>query len=114
MRVRSVLLAVSSAFALSLAIPATASAADGEFTYRYYDEDGDLQEGSLIDPPSGECIEIPEVADLEDVHAFRPRNNTNSRAVVFKDSECQGDTFSLRPDGGHGSDKLLLRSVRFS
>ncbi|ALG13625.1 hypothetical protein [Kibdelosporangium phytohabitans] len=115
MRTRTALLAVTSAFALFLTIPGTASAAVGEFTYRYLDEDGDVQSGSLIDPPSRECIDIPEVSDLEDVHAFRPRNDTGSRAVVFKESGCEGDAyFSLRPDGGHGSDRLLLRSVVFN
>ncbi|WP_409496987.1 hypothetical protein [Amycolatopsis sp. cmx-11-12] len=114
MRTRNAFLAVISAVALCFTIPATASAAEGEFTYRYYDEDEELQFGTLIDPPSGECIEIPEIADW-DVDAFRPRNDTDSRAVVFKDGDCAGKGyFSLRPNGGGGSDTLLLRSVIFS
>lgn len=114
MRRRTATTLLAGIAALMLVLPGTAFAAEGEFSYRYYDEDGDLQVGSLVDPPSGECIEIPEVADW-DTSAFRPRNNTNSRAVVFKDSECEGDAyFSLRPNGGHGSDRLLLRSVVFS
>ncbi|WP_414942887.1 hypothetical protein [Amycolatopsis sp. cmx-11-51] len=104
----------TSAIALCFTIPATASAAEGEFTYRYYAANGEVQVGTLIDPPSGECIEIPEIADW-DVDAFRPRNYTDSRAAVFKDGDCAGeDYFSLRPNGGRGSDRLLLRSVIFS
>ncbi|MEU3625372.1 hypothetical protein BS329_30705 [Amycolatopsis coloradensis] len=115
MRKLNAFLAVVSAVALCFAIPATASAAEGEFSYRYYDAEGEIQVGSLVDPPSRECIEIPETADWDVSAAFRPRNNTDSRAVVFKNAECEGDDyFSLRPHGGHGSDRLLLRSVIFS
>ncbi|MFI6030076.1 hypothetical protein [Amycolatopsis magusensis] len=111
---RTSFLAVASALALFCTAPGIASAAEGAFTYRYLDEDGEVQVGSLVDPPSGECIEIPEIADW-DVSAFRPRNNTDSRAVVFKDGDCESDAyFSLRANGGHGSDRLLLRSVIFS
>ncbi|GAB3741180.1 hypothetical protein GCM10027598_71680 [Amycolatopsis oliviviridis] len=114
MRARSVFLAVTGVAALLLTIPATASAAEGEFTYRYYDEHEEIQVGVLVDPPSGECIEIPEIADW-DVDAFRPRNDTDSTAVVFLDDDCSSDSyFSLRPYGGRGSDRLLLRSVIFS
>ncbi|QFU86396.1 hypothetical protein [Amycolatopsis sp. YIM 10] len=108
------LLALTSAFALLLTATGIASAAEGAFTYRYVDEEGEVQVGALVDPPSGECIEIPEIADW-DVSAFRPRNNTDSRAVVFKDGDCESSAFfSLRPNGGSGSDRLLLRSVAFS
>ncbi|WP_020668110.1 hypothetical protein [Amycolatopsis nigrescens] len=114
MRLRTAFLALTSAFALFLTIPGTASAAEGEFSYRYVDKDGDIRVGSLVDPPSKKCIEIPEIADW-DVSAFRPRNNTDKRAVVFKDGDCESDAyFSLRPHGGHGSERLLLRSVVFS
>ncbi|WP_181770548.1 hypothetical protein [Amycolatopsis pittospori] len=113
MRLRTVVLSLTSAAALFLTLPGTASASEGEFTYRYFDADGEIQIGALIDPPSGECIEIPEIADW-DVDAFRPRNDTDSRAVVFRGNDCDGDYFSLRPFGGRGSDRLALRSVIFS
>lgn len=114
MRTRTAFLAVVSAVALCFTIPAAASAAEGEFTYRYYDEDEEIQVGTLVDPPSGECIEIPEIADW-DIDAFRPRNDTDSTAVVFLDDDCSSDSyFTLRPNGGRGSDRLLLRSVIFS
>ncbi|MCO1579013.1 hypothetical protein M8C13_25010 [Crossiella sp. SN42] len=101
--------------ALMLVLPGTAFADNDKFTYRYLDEDGDVAVSSLIDPPSGECIAIPEVADAEDAYAFRPRNDTDSTAVVFKDDNCGSDSyFSLRPDGGRGSDRLKFRSVVFS
>ncbi|MEV7548498.1 hypothetical protein AB0N89_02620 [Amycolatopsis sp. NPDC089917] len=114
MRARSVFLAVTGVLALLLTIPTTASAAEGEFSYRYYDEHEEIQVGYLIDPPSGVCIEIPEIADW-DVDAFHPRNFTDSTAVVFMDDDCSSDAFfSLRPHGGRGSDRLVLRSVIFS
>ncbi|WHT19872.1 hypothetical protein N8J89_01980 [Crossiella sp. CA-258035] len=115
MRRRNTTALLAGIAALMLVLPGTAFADDDEFTYRYLDEDGDVHVGSLVDPPSWECIEIPEVADLEDTYAFRPRNDTDSTAVVFKDHNCGSYSFfSLRPDGGKGSDRLKFRSVIFS
>ncbi len=114
MRRYKTLLAVISAVGLMAAVPAIATAADGEFTYRYYDEDEQLRIGTLVDPPSGECVDIPEVIVFYDTYAFRPRNNTGGSATVFQAGDCAGDAFyTLRP-GGRASDRLLLRSVVFS
>ncbi|MCK2242614.1 MULTISPECIES: hypothetical protein [unclassified Crossiella] len=113
MRLRAALLAVASVCALGLAVPGTASAAEGDFTYRYYEE-GEIQSGALVDPPSGECVEIPEVADFEDVYAFRPHNKTRSTVTMFKESDCEGDAYYTLKPGGKATDRLKLRSVSFS
>ncbi|MFJ9849017.1 hypothetical protein [Streptomyces sp. NPDC101150] len=45
--------------------------------------------------------------------AHSPRNYTDATAVVFTGPDCTGNDFSLRPHGGHGSERLKLRSVLF-
>ncbi|WP_410660444.1 hypothetical protein [Amycolatopsis sp. lyj-112] len=113
MRIRAALLAVMSACALGIAVPASASATEGEFTYLYND-DGEPQQGVLVDPPSGYCLEIPEIADFADAEAFRPHNRTYSSVTMFKASGCEGDAFYTLRAGGRASDRLKLRSVVFS
>ncbi|MGK4579330.1 hypothetical protein [Kitasatospora sp. HPMI-4] len=115
MRLRNAATAAAAALMLVLTVPASASAAQGEFTYRYIGPDGSSQVGRLIDPPSRECIDLPEVADRSSSEpADTPRNHTASTATVFEDADCKGDFFSLRPFTGHASDRLKLRSVVFS
>jgi hypothetical protein len=100
---------------LVLAAPTIADAATGGFTYRFVDSYGITQESTLDNPPSRECITLPEVADADgSAPADTPRNATNATAVVFSEPDCQGDYFSLRPLTGHGSERLKLRSVLFS
>ncbi|GAA1976677.1 hypothetical protein [Amycolatopsis minnesotensis] len=113
MRLRSVAVAVVSACALAVGVPATASATEGEFTYWYNDEDGELRQGALVDPPSGYCLEIPEIADFSDAHAFRPHNRTRSSARMFREADCEGGAFYTLRSGGRAGDRLLLRSVVF-
>ncbi|MFG2284930.1 hypothetical protein ACGFOU_02440 [Streptomyces sp. NPDC048595] len=101
------------ALALALSLPASAAvAATGTFTYVY--EGGGPQLGVLVDPPSGECITLPEVAPGFLPPAHSPRNHTGSTATVFTGADCDGDYFTLRPNGGHASERLKLRSVAFS
>ncbi|MGW7194926.1 hypothetical protein [Streptomyces chryseus] len=108
MRLRSTLAATVGAFALVLTLPASASAADGTFTYRYAD-----QSAELIDPPSEECITLPEVADESIPPAHTPRNATDAVATVYAGAECTGPEFTLRAHTGHGSERLKVRSVVF-
>lgn len=114
MRIRTALLVVASVCSFGVAVPAVASASEGEFTYRYYDEDGFIQIGELVDPPSGVCLNIPEVIDFYEVHAFRPHNITDSSVTMFKHGNCEGDAFYTLKPGGKASELLLLRSVVFS
>jgi hypothetical protein len=86
----------------------------GEFRYTYHDQAGLAREARLVDPPSRECITLPEVADEAVPPADSPRNDTDATATVFTNDDCSGDYFSLRPFGGRASDRLKLRSVVFS
>ncbi|MER6105933.1 hypothetical protein ABT115_27460 [Streptomyces sp. NPDC001832] len=115
MRLRSTVAAALGALALIVAVPSSASAASGEFSYRYTALDGSPQVGFLFDPPSRVCITLPEVADPSSSNpAHTPWNLTDASATVFTDVDCEGDYFTLRPHGGHASSRLKLRSVVFS
>ncbi|MEU3773773.1 hypothetical protein AB0F11_11335 [Streptomyces sp. NPDC032472] len=114
MRLRNAAVAAFGALTLVLTIPASASAATGDFVYVYSGLNGSPQVGVLENPASGECITLPEVADPgASSPAHSPRNLTDSTAVVFTEPDCTGDHYSLRP-GGRASERLLLRSVVFS
>lgn len=113
MRARSILLATASAVALAVFPAGAASAAQGQFTYQFYDPSSGPQRGNLTDPPSGTCIDLPELQPNPDEVAFRPRNGTSSTATVFLDADCEGPFFSLNP-GVSTTDRLELRSVVFS
>ncbi|MFJ3586111.1 hypothetical protein ACIPPS_28335 [Streptomyces sp. NPDC090127] len=59
------------------------------------------------------CVALPEVADPDtSAPAHSPRNGTDAPAVVFTESDCTGDSFTLRP-GGQASERLKVRSVLF-
>jgi hypothetical protein len=110
MRVRTTIAAAACAVGAALSFPVSAHAADGPFFYGW----GTGQHGALEDPPSGVCITLPEVADESVPPAHSPSNWTNATATVFTDADCTGDYFTLRPAGGHASERLKLRSVVFS
>ncbi|MFI6727176.1 hypothetical protein NRF20_28620 [Streptomyces sp. R-74717] len=115
MRLRSTVAAALGALALIVAVPTSAGAASGDFGYTYSGLDGSPQVAFLFDPPSRVCITLPEVADPSSSNpAHSPRNNTDATAVVFTGVDCEGEFFLLRPNGGHASSRLKLRSVAFS
>ncbi|WP_326742155.1 hypothetical protein [Streptomyces sp. NBC_01768] len=115
MRLRSTVAAAFGALALLVAVPTSAGAAIGDFSYTYTGLDGSPQVGFLFDPPSRMCITLPEVADPNSSYpAHTPQNFTDSSATVFTGPDCNGDYFTLRPHGGHAGSRLKLRSVVFS
>ncbi|MFE7788429.1 hypothetical protein [Streptomyces sp. NPDC057460] len=115
MRLRTTVAAALGALALVVTLPTSASATVGVFAYRYTGLDGTPQIAELVNPPSGECVTLPEVADPNSSNpADSPWNFTASTATVFTGPDCDGEDFSLRPFGGHASERLKLRSVVFS
>ncbi|MEU9179285.1 hypothetical protein AB0C90_20960 [Streptomyces sp. NPDC048550] len=115
MRLRNAAVAAFGAFTLLLAVPTSASAAQGRFEYTVVGLDGSPLRVVLDNPSSEECITLPEVADpgsSEPAHS--PRNRTDATATVFTEPGCEGDWFTLRPFTGYGSERLKLRSVVFS
>ncbi|MEU9621743.1 MULTISPECIES: hypothetical protein [unclassified Streptomyces] len=115
MRLRSTVAAAFGALALIVAVPTSAGAASGDFSYTYSGLNGSPRIGILFDPPSRVCLTLPEVADPHSSSpAHTPWNHTDATATVFTGVDCEGDHFSLRPYGGHASSRLKLRSVVFS
>lgn len=114
MRLRSALSASAGALVLLLAVPGSASAAEGQFRYTYMTSDGYEAVGFMNDPDSGTCIDIEGPGAEPGSAAYAPRNRTDAVATVFLEAGCTGDAYySLRPGGG-ASDRLLVRSVVFS
>ncbi|MGW8884730.1 hypothetical protein [Streptomyces sp. NPDC055749] len=114
MRLRTLTAAAACGLAVLFAAPGSASAAEGDFTYLYEVPGAEPQLGALTDPPSGVCVTLPEVAPAWTPPAHTPRNHTDSFATVFADADCQGAQFTLRPHGGHASERLKVRSVIFN
>ncbi|MFE0255893.1 hypothetical protein [Streptomyces sp. NPDC059010] len=112
MRLRRTLGAALGAVALVVTLPASASAATGDFSYKFTGLDGSPQSVTLHDPPSPGCIPLAEVADPGSSEpAFAPHNDTDTWVMVFTEPDCTGDSWTLRPHGQPASDRLKLRSV---
>ncbi|MGW2426756.1 hypothetical protein ACWC0C_47815 [Streptomyces sp. NPDC001709] len=112
MRLRHTLGAALGAVALVATLPASASAATGDFSYKYVGLDGTVQSVTLHDPQSPGCITLPEVADPGSSEpAFAPHNDTDTWVMVFTEPDCTGNSWTLRPHGHPATDRLKLRSV---
>ncbi|MEU5432317.1 hypothetical protein AB0G73_02940 [Streptomyces sp. NPDC020719] len=116
MRFRTSAAAVAAAsFAFLLAVSGTANAATGDFSYKYVGLNGQPQSVTLHGPVSGDCITLAEVADPNATEpAFAPHNDTDEWAIVYTNTDCTGDSWTLRPHGRPASDRLKLRSVFLS
>ncbi|MEV7547949.1 hypothetical protein [Streptomyces sp. NPDC089915] len=108
MRLRSSLGALAGALLLTLSVSTSAHAAGGEFEYQY----GTGLPNILIDPVSGECIDLP--FTTPEAPGFAPYNRTDSTATVFVDFGCNGDTYYVMNPGKKLGARLKLRSVVFS
>ncbi|MFF8380769.1 hypothetical protein ACF07V_32055 [Streptomyces sp. NPDC015661] len=114
MRLRHSVASVCGALALTAALASPAHAATGDFGYSFVGISGDTQRATLHDPASGECITIPEAADPDASEpAFAPHNDTDDYAMVFTETDCSGDSWTLRPHGRPATERLKLRSVIF-
>ncbi|MFI6639257.1 hypothetical protein [Streptomyces sp. NPDC050504] len=112
MRLRHTVAAALGALALVVTLPTSASAATGDFSYKFVGLDGSPQSATVHDPAGPGCVTIPEVADPgSSSPAFAPHNDTDSWVIVFTEPDCTGDSWTLRPHGRPASDRLLLRSV---
>lgn len=106
--------AATSAVALIVAASGPASAATGQFRYTYTTTEGYDAVGFLINPPSGECINVQGPASEPGSPSRAPKNLTDATATVFLAADCQGETsYTMRP-GARASERLQVRSVVFS
>ncbi|MGF1429848.1 hypothetical protein [Kitasatospora sp. LaBMicrA B282] len=108
MRLHRTVAAALGAFALIVAVPNSAHAAEGTFGYK--DELG--LPVVLHDPASRECINLPGTSEL--LPGSAPENLTDATATVFLDRDCAGDTYYVMDPGKVLGGRLKLRSVIFS
>lgn len=113
MKLRNTAAAAVAAFALVLSLPASALAATGDFHYKFRDQNGVEQTGTLHDPESDRCINLDEVGSNDADPGYAPHNRTDSWVTVYLGADCDGPDWRLRPDGRPATEWLLVRSVRF-
>ncbi|CAL9348819.1 hypothetical protein ACH4LN_08380 [Streptomyces albus] len=113
MRLRSAVTAVLGAALLCAAMPASASAASGQFRYDYVTVEGYEATGFLNNPPSDKCLNLQGVGEENPQPGHSPKNRTDSWATVYAEPNCKGDSFRLRPFTGGASERLKVRSVLF-
>lgn len=113
MRLRHVVAAAGAAFALALSLPGSSYAYGETFVYHYSNGDYQVQQAHLVHPPSERCINLPEVEYQPGTYAFGPQNDTGSTVTVFRDENCDGEFYTIKP-GGQASNRLLMKSVVFS
>ncbi|MCQ4206575.1 hypothetical protein [Streptomyces longispororuber] len=115
MRLRSTVAAAFGALALAIALPTSASAATGDFSYWFVGMDGEPQSVTLHDPAGPGCVPVAEAADpASSEPAFAPHNDTDEWVMVFTEPDCTGDSWTLRPHGNPTTEDLKLRSVYFT
>ncbi|MFJ9074761.1 hypothetical protein ACIRO3_05840 [Streptomyces sp. NPDC102278] len=113
MKLRHTAAAALASFALILSLPGSASAAVGEFHYKYVDEFGQEQPVVLQNPHSGKCINLYVVGEDDELPGYGPQNSTDSTVTVYRGAGCTGPEWRLRPHGKPATDELEVRSVRF-
>lgn len=105
MRIRTTLAAAACAVGLAMSFPVSAHAAEGSFDYFTY-----VGERALVNPPTGECVTLPEVADPDVPPALYAFNATATEAQVFAGTDCEGAYLFVQPFAGLPTD-FGFRSV---
>jgi hypothetical protein len=115
MNLRTAAAATACLVAATLSLPATtAQAANGSFSYTFLTRLGPLT-SVLTDPPSGQCLVLPEViGPRARGAAYSPHNDTGAHARVFTGPGCTGGYATLRPHSRRAPDEVTLRSVLFT
>ncbi|MFI9185064.1 hypothetical protein ACIGXG_22905 [Streptomyces goshikiensis] len=93
---------------LVLAVPQTAHAAHGKFTFQY-DVAGHTRTAALRDPADGACLDVTGSVGASGRAAFA-RNLTDGPATLYMSIDCEDDGVALPPGGSH--DKPF-KTVRF-
>ncbi|MEU8779309.1 hypothetical protein [Streptomyces sp. NPDC048606] len=110
MRLRNASVAALGALTLLLAVPSSASAAAGNFEYTYGFDSG--TGGVLLDPSSGECINIPEATEVDAARA--PKNYTDATATLFLGPDCEDTDWIVMEPGKVLGSATIFRSVVFN
>ncbi|MCX4546100.1 hypothetical protein [Streptomyces sp. NBC_01565] len=100
--------AVPLAALLVLAVPQSADAARGKFTFRY-EVGGHARTGALHNPPDGACIDATGVLGGSG-RAGSARNTTDRTATLYMSIDCEDDGTVLAPGATHPKQ---FKTVRF-
>ncbi|WP_330333718.1 hypothetical protein OHS33_31015 [Streptomyces sp. NBC_00536] len=113
MKLRNAVTAGLAGLVLALAVPGSAFAATGEFSYTFTDDRGEVLTVALHDPRSEECVNLPYVGNDWVEPGHTPHNATNEKVTVYLGADCEGPEWDLRAHGKPATDKLKVRSVYF-
>lgn len=121
MKLRNAVAATLGALALTLSMSGSALAAQGDFHYTYTHADAagaeeQRLESALHDPANDTCINLAGVGLEDGQEAFGPQNSTDAWVTLYVGVDCDESSpqWVLRPNGNRASDRLLVRSVKFS
>ncbi|MFI6683198.1 hypothetical protein [Streptomyces sp. NPDC050485] len=106
--------AATCALALVVAVPNPASAETlGHFYYVYTDANGNEQQANRQAIPTGNCYNLPEMADSnESKPAYSPNNKTGGVAYVYEEIDCRSTRYALKA-GVKGGANMKIRSTYF-
>ncbi|MFD4134967.1 hypothetical protein [Streptomyces goshikiensis] len=93
---------------LVLAVPRTAHAAHGTFTFQY-GVAGHTRTAALHDPADGACLDVTGSVGASGRAAFA-RNLTDRPATLHMSIDCEDDGIAVPPGGSHGK---AFKTVRF-
>ncbi|MFI5979428.1 hypothetical protein ACIBEA_00985 [Streptomyces sp. NPDC051555] len=113
MKLRSAVTAGLAGLVLALAVPGSAFAATGQFSYTFTDDHGQVLTVALHDPSSDTCVNLPYVGSEWVEPGHTPHNATDEPVTVFKGANCTGPEWKLRAHGKPATEQLKVRSVWF-
>ncbi|MET9701211.1 hypothetical protein ABZY31_30445 [Streptomyces sp. NPDC006529] len=113
MKLRSAVTAGLTGLVLALAVPGSAFAATGDFSYTFTDEKDQVLTVTLHDPRSEECVNLPRVGSDWSSPGHTPHNATDERVTVYEGADCAGPEWTLRAHGKPATEHLKVRSVYF-
>ncbi|MFJ7209101.1 hypothetical protein ACIQWR_36915 [Streptomyces sp. NPDC098789] len=113
MKLRSAVTAGLAGLVLALAVPGSAFAATGQFSYTFTDDQGRVLTVALHDPSSEECVNLPYVGSEWVEPGHSPHNSTDELVTVFRGANCTGPEWKLRAHGKPATEQLKVRSVWF-
>ncbi|MEV7420175.1 hypothetical protein [Streptomyces sp. NPDC089919] len=112
MRLRTSLAAALGALTLVLTLPtaASASAATGDFTFKYKDVEDVEHSATYTSPEDGDCLALVEVENDEAVGpAYSAVNSTDRLITLYSDLECGGESRDLA--AGQSVSNFTFRTI---
>ncbi|MBT2449759.1 hypothetical protein J7F03_22300 [Streptomyces sp. ISL-43] len=113
MKLRSAVTAGLAGLVIAFAVPGSAFAATGDFSYSFTDDEHRTLTVTVHDPQSDECVNLPYLGSEWVDAGHTPHNATDAWVTVYEGADCEGPTWKLRPHGKPATEHLKVRSVYF-